>query len=368
MGFYPLFPVNRECLETHDAPDWTKPENIVTNGPYTIEFRRPRDRIRLVKNPHYWNRDNIVLETIDVLSIEDQTTSLNMYMRGDVDWIVEPPNNVMRDFMRADPPRNDFNPAPMSGTYYYKFNTSRGELADKRVRQALSLAIDREEIIRTAVRGPQGPALHLVPPGMPGYTSPNFPDRDPERARQLLAEAGFKDGHGFRPIEIIYNTHESHAAVAEIVAMQWQKELGITVRLKNAAWPAYQDALRLKQYDVGRQAWIADYIDPNSFIDLFVSDNENNQTGWANARYDELVEQAEGEFDPQKRLTLLAEAEAILADEVPVMPIYFYYSKHVVHPRVRNFFNNLQDQHPLHAIWIDENPTEPNEFMKGASR
>lgn len=368
MGFYPLFPVNRECVETHDAPQWTKPENIVTNGPYTIAFRRPRDRIRLVKNPHYWNRDNVKLETIDVLSVEDQTTSLNMYIRGDIDWIVEPPNNVMEDLMQADPPRDDFNPARMSGTYYYKFNISRGELKDKRVRQALSLALDREEIIRTAVRGPQDPAFHLVPPGMPGYTSPRFPDRNVERARELLAEAGFEQGRGFRPFEILYNSHETHKAVAELVAKQWQRELGITVKLKNVQWAAYQDALRMKEYDVGRQAWIADYIDPNSFIDLFVSDNENNQTGWANARYDELVEQAEREADAGKRLELLAEAETILADEVPLVPIYFYYSRNMVHPRVRGFHNNLQDTHPLHAIWIDEHPTGLNEFMKGAAR
>lgn len=368
MGFYPLYPVHRGCLEEHGAPAWTRPENIVTNGPYTISFRRPRDRIRLVKNPHYWNRDNVRLEVIDALSIEDMTTSLNLYERGGVDWITDPPNNVMQELMNADPPRPDFNPSTMAGTYYYKFNVKRGALADKRVRQALSLALDREEIIRTAVRGPQQPAFHLVPPGMPGYTSPEWAQQDVEKAQQLLSDAGYPQGKGFKPIEIIYNTHEAHKAVAELVARQWQQNLGITVTLKNAAWPAYQDALRMMQYDVGRQAWIADYIDPNSFIDLFVSDNENNQTGWANAEYDRLVEEAEVEEDVEKRLQLMYQAEEILTDEMPLVPIYFYYSKNLVRPHVRGFYNNLQDMHPLHALWIDDNPTAPNEFMKGGAK
>lgn len=368
LGFYPLFPVHRGCLEEHGAPDWTRPENIVTNGPYRIGFRRPRDRVRLVKNESYWNKDNVRLETIDALCVEKSTTSLNMYMLGDVDWIEEPPPNLIREFMNADPPRDDFNPAPQLGTYYYKFNVERGPLADKRVRQALALALDREEIIRTAVRGPQKPGYSLVPPGVVGYTSPKIPHSDPQRARELLAEAGYPGGQGFESLEILYNTHEAHKAVAELVRKQWQRELGITVTLRNEAWPAYQDRLRMSQFDVGRQAWIADYNDANTFLDMYVSDNENNQTNWANDEYDRLISAAEAESDEQKRAELLYQAEEILLDEVPLVPIYYYFSRNMVKPHVRGFYNNLQDFHPLHAMWIDDEPGVVNEYMQGAER
>ncbi len=368
MGFYPLFPVHRGCLEEHGSPAWTRPENIVTNGPYRIQFRRPRDRIRLVKNEHYWNHDNVRLETIDALSVESTTTSFNMYELGSMDWIQEPPNNLMADLMNGVPRRDDFNPAKQFGVYYYKLNVERGGLGDKRVRQALSMALDRKDIIRTAVRGPQTPAMHFVPPGIAGYTSPLCASPDIPRARELMAEAGFPEGQGFPPLEILYNTHEAHKAVAELVRKQWRKALGISVTLRNEAWPSYQDRLRMTKYDVGRQAWIGDYIDPNTFLDLLVSDNENNQTNWANEEYDKLIAQAEAEPRPEVRLKILASAEAILMDEMPILPIYFYYSRNMLRPHVRGFYNNVQDFHPLHTLWIDHDAASPNEFMRGANR
>ena len=368
LGFYPLFPVHRGCLEEYGAPDWTRPENIVTNGPYRIGFRRPRDRVRLVKNENYWNRDNVRLETVDALAVEKTTTSLNMYILGDVDWIQEPPPNLLRELMESNPPRDDFNPAPQFGTYYYKLNVDRGALGDNRVRRALSLALDREDIIRTAVRGPQQPALSLVPPGVPGYIQGTCAPRNPQLARQLIAEAGYPNGNGFPSIEILYNTHEAHRAVAELVRKQWQQTLGITVKLRNEAWPAYQDRLRMTRYDVGRQAWIGDYIDPNTFLDLYVSDNENNQTNWSNEEYDRLIADAERETDAQARLDILHDAEVLLMAEGPIIPIYFYYSRNMVRPHVRGFYNNALDFHPLHSMWIDRSGTTINEFMRSAKK
>ncbi|WP_425401035.1 peptide ABC transporter substrate-binding protein [Aeoliella sp.] len=364
MGFYPLFPVHRGCLEKYGAPDWTRPENIVTNGPYRIGFRRPRDRIRLVKNEHYWNRDNVALEVIDSMAVEKDTTALNMYLLGEIDWIDRMPNNLIREFLESDPPRDDFNPAPQLGVYTYKLNVEREALSDKRVRQALALALDREEIIRTAVRGPQQPALNMVPPQVTGYTPAYMPTPDPDRARQLLAEAGFPGGNGFPKFEIFYNNNEGHKAIAELLRKQWQRELGISVGLRNMAWPAFTDAMRQTQYDIGRQGWIADYNDANTFLDLYVSDNENNQTNWGSDEYDQLIKDAEAEADPEKRNAILHQAETILMDELPVIPIYFYYSRNMVKPHVRGFYNNALDSHPLHALWIDRDTTQPNEFMR----
>lgn len=365
LAFYPLFPIHRGCLEEHGAPDWTRPENLVCNGPYRIAFRRPRDRIRLVKNEMYWNADSVKLETIDAYSIENRITSLNMYENGDLDWNPQIPGTVVPDLMAAD--RDDFNPAPQLAAYYYKFNTTRPPLDDKRVRQALTLAVDRQEIIDVVLRGPERPAYHLVPDGMPGYESPRFGEEDDEQARKLMAEAGYPGGAGFPRLEILYNNDDQHEAVAELVRKQWQKTLGITVTLQNETWSSYQDRLRLKQYDVGRQAWIGDYIDPNTYIDMYVTGGENNQTGWSNSEYDALVEEAKTIRDPAERLATLRRAEEILMDETPILPIYFYASRNMVRPHVRGFYNNLQDMHPLHHLWIDHQEQTPNTFMQGAA-
>lgn len=361
LGFYPLFPVHRGCLEEHGAPAWTQPENLVCNGPYRVSFRRPRDRIRLVKNENYWNADAVRLETIDAYAVENRITSLNLYEKGEIDWNPQIPGNVVPDLMRAD--RDDFNPYPQLAAYYYKLNTERPPLDDKRVRQALALAMDRREIIDTVLRGPEQPAQHLVPPGMAGYESPTLGEENIAKARKLLAEAGFPEGKGFPRLEILYNTDDQHEAVAELARKQWQKALGITVTLQNETWSSYQDRLRLGQFDVGRQAWIGDYIDPNTYIDMYVTGGENNQTGWSNSQYDALVEQAKSIRDPAERLEVMRQAEAILMDELPIVPIYFYVSRNMVRPHVRGFYNNLQDMHPLHKMWIDRDQKSPNTFL-----
>lgn len=361
LAFYPLFPVHRGCLEEHGAPAWTQPENLVCNGPYRISFRRPRDRIRLVKNENYWNVETVKLETIDALAVENRITSLNLYEKGEIDWNPQIPGNVVPDLMQAN--RDDFNPYPQLAAYYYKLNTTRPPLGDKRVRKALALAMNRKEIVDTVLRGPEQPAFHLVPPGMAGYESPTLGEEDIARARELLAEAGFPEGKGFPRLEILYNTDDQHEAVAELARKQWQKALGITVTLQNETWSSYQDRLRMSKFDVGRQAWIGDYIDPNTYIDMYVTDGENNQTGWSNSEYDALVEQAKSVRDPAERLAVLRKAEAILMEEMPIIPIYFYVSRNMVRPYVRGFYNNLQDMHPLHKMWIDREQKTPNTFL-----
>jgi len=361
LAFYPLFPVHRGCLEEHGAPAWTQPENLVCNGPYRISFRRPRDRIRLVKNENYWNVDTVRLETVDALAVENRITSLNLYEKGEIDWNPQIPGNVVPDLMQAD--RDDFNPYPQLAAYYYKLNTTRPPLDDKRVRKALALAMNRKEIVDTVLRGPEQPAFHLVPPGMAGYESPTLGNEDIAEARRLLAEAGFPEGKGFPRLEILYNTDDQHEAVAELARKQWQKALGITVTLQNETWSSYQDRLRMSQFDVGRQAWIGDYIDPNTYIDMYVTGGENNQTGWSNREYDALVEQAKSVRDPAERLAVLRQAEAILMEEMPIVPIYFYVSRNMVRPYVRGFYNNLQDMHPLHKMWIDRDQKSPNTFL-----
>ena len=363
MAFYPLFPVHRGCLEEHGKLGWKQPENLVSNGPYRIAFRRPRDRIRLVKNEHYWNRDAVKIKTIDALAIDQSNTALNMYEAGEIDWLTQVDGTVVPDLLNAQPPRDDFNPTSQLSVYTYKLNVTRPPLNDKRVRKALALALNRQVIIDAVTRGPERVAMHFVPPGMKGYHSPLLGEENAEEARRLLAEAGFPDGKGFPRLEILYNTHIQHEAVAELARKQWQRTLGITVTLQNEAWGSCLNRLHLKQYDIGRKAWTGDYIDPNTFLDMYVTDGENNQTGWSNTEYDALIAKAATMADPVERMKVMHQAEAILMDEMPMIPFYFYSSRHLVRPYVRGFYNNLQNTHPLHYLWIDHEGKTPNTFL-----
>jgi len=364
MGFYPLFPVNKKCVETHGSPQWAKPENIVNNGPFNVEFRRIRDRIRLRKSETFWNRDEIRLDVIDALSVDAVTTSLNMYMTGKADWITEAPGPALRILRKEQPPRNDLNPEPQLTTYFYLLNTARKPLDDIRVRRALAMAVDREEITTKILAAGEQPALGLVPPGITGYVAPQTPyANNPDEARRLLAQAGYPEGKGFPRVDILYNTHEMHQTIAEVIRKQWQRELGISVSIRNEEWSTYLASQRQMQYNISRRGWTGDYADPNTFLDMFITDSEQNSTGWSNAEYDRLIAEAGREPDAEARMQQLEQAEKILLDELPILPIYFYTTKNMVKPYVRGFYNNVQDHHPLWAIWIDRDSGEPNEFM-----
>lgn len=365
LAFYPFSPVNQACLEKHGSPQWTAAENIVTNGPYKIDFRRIRDRIRLSKNEYHWDRVNVKLGVIDVLAIESLTTGLNLFLTGEADWITEVPPPAMRVLLKQQPPRDDVNPYPFLLSYFFYLNTNRKPLDDVRVRRALSLALDREEITKRLLPAGEFPSYSLVPPGIPGYVHQQCAREDPEEARRLLAEAGYPEGRGFPRIDILYNTHESHQAVAELMRKQWQRELGISVRTRNEEWASYLSSLQQMQYNIARRGWIADYNDPNTFIDMFITGGEQNNTGWSNAQYDQLVKDASVELDPDKRFRMFEQAERILMDELPILPIYTSVSKNMVQPHVRGFYNNIRDDHPVWAMWIDPVQQGSNEFMRG---
>jgi oligopeptide transport system substrate-binding protein len=367
-AFHCFAPVNQKCLETYGAPDWTREQNIVTNGAFRLVTRRLRDRLRLARSDNYWDREHVRLNLIDALSIDNRTTALNLYMTGMIDWVTVPPAEVLREFMKQTPKRDDFNPAPQLTTYYFLLNNTRPPLDDKRVRQALSLATDREEITRVATGAGEVPALSLVPTSMPHYKPQLCAPYNPEAARKLLAEAGFPDGKGFPKLEILYNTDQAHQAIAELLRKQWQKTLGITASLRSEEWASFQDSQQQLKYLVARRSWVGDYVDPNTYLDMFVTGGENNCTGFANPQYDKLIADAAAEPDKQKRIEILQSAERLLMDEMPIIPIYYYVSRNMVRPRVRGFYNNLQDLHPLNSIWIDPNVDDQtavaNEFMR----
>jgi len=349
VAFYPLYPVNRACVEKYGFPDFCKPENLVCNGPFVMQFRRIRDRVRMVKNPHYWDAANVQLETVDALAITSDVAALNMYETGQLDWVTNVPPTVIPELRE----RADFYSAPALSTYYYRVNCTRKPCDKKLVRQALNLAVNKQKIVERITRGGEMPATALVPPGMKGYMSPKGPEFDPERAKKLLEEAGYPEGHGMPKIELLYNTHEMHQAIAEVVQDDWKRLLGIDVELRQLEWGSYLTAQQSLEYQVARAGWTGDYLDPNTYLDMFITDGAQNQTGWSNQDYDDLVAKAAEEEDAEKRLALLYRAEQILIEEQPIIPFYYYTTKELVKPHISGFYLNLQKFHPLHFMSVD---------------
>ncbi|MBP90062.1 MAG: peptide-binding protein [Planctomycetaceae bacterium] len=351
--FYPLFPVNRQCVETHGTPAWTKPENLVCNGSYKLQFRRIRDRLRVVKNPEYWGTKQVNLETVDVLSFKSETTALNMYLTGQADWITDVPSAVIPQLMARK--EGDYVPTPLLIIYFYRLNVTRAPCDDVHVRRALNMAIDKQLICDKVTQAGQKPARSLVPPGLPGYTSPQCGVFSVDAAKEELKKSKYWNQPGGIPtVEILYNTNENHRAIAEVIQQMWKNNLGIDAELKNSEWNTYLSSIHSKEYSVARAGWVPDYPDANTFIDMWITDGENNETGWSNAEYDALVQKAAEEPDADQRLRWMEQAEAILMDELPVIPIYYYVSKGMVSPRVKGFFPNIQDQHPLYWMRIEE--------------
>lgn len=356
----PLCPVSRRALEEARQRwpasweiEWLRPGRLVTNGPFLLRERRIRDRIRLVRNPGYWDAGSVAMRSIDILSVDHHGTALNLYLTGECDWLN---GTIPSDLAPHLAKREDFGSVPYLGAYFYRINTTRPPLDDPRLRRALAMSIDRQAICEMITKAGQRPALALVPDAMPGYTNQPFGAEDPFGARRLLAQAGY--GPRKRPlpaIEILFNTSEAHKDIAEVIADGWNKILGLEVKLKNQEWKVYLDTQNQLGYEISRSVWIADYPDPASFLELFVTDGRNNRTGWGHPEYDRLIEAARTEWRPPRRRELLQQAEALLMEQMPILPIYFYASQNLVNPRLGGFFENAQDEHhPKHWYWMDD--------------
>lgn len=399
-SFYAALPVPRRTVEKY-GNGWFLPETIVSNGAFELESWRVNDRVRLHRNDHYWGKADVHADSIEILPTENTTTCLNLYLTGEVDWL---PSYYPTDLTPELRRRSDFYAHPALAIYYYRLNVRRPPLNDARVREALNLAFDRRLITEQVLGLGQTPATTFVPPGIPGYdAAPSRIGLDIARARQLLASAGFPDGKGFPPIGILYNTLEAHKQIAEVIADQWKQNLGIQVTPYNQEWQSYLATTRDGNYDIGRASWFGDYLDPNTFLDLLVTNGGNNQTGFSSASYDALLRATAHMEDfavhpeallaqlkepapvadllrrrtlstdaserrtllAQARMRLLGEAEAILVeDEFPVLPVYFYVESGLRAPGVQGLYTelelpdghrvpNLQDIHPLRDLWVD---------------
>ncbi len=323
---------------------WTRPENFVGNGPFVLKSWRPAQLIVGERSPTYWDRANVKLDEIDFLPIELAETEERMFRAGQLDITYEMPLTKIPVYRRDHPAALRID--PFDTVYFYRFNVKRKPFDDVRVRRALTLAIDREQIVKNVTLGGEQPAYHLIPPNLLGFVSENSFREDVTEAKRLLAEAGYPDGRGFPPVELLYNTLEKHRVIAEAIQQMWRKNLGIDITLFNQEWKVYMDSQHTKNFQLERGGWQADYVDPHVFLDLWETDGGNNDTNWGNAEYDRLLHSALGAPNQAARFAIYQKMEKIFLDEMPVIPIFFYTYARLVSPRVKHFITTPLDNFP----------------------
>jgi len=339
-AFRTLYPVPKHVVEKFKDQEWTREKNIVSNGAFKLTEWKINKHVIAIKNSNYWDAKSVTLEKIYFFPIEKVETEENSFFSNQLHMTTTVPQVKISLYeKRAKKNPGKYNPyknSPYLGTYFYRFNTTKKPFNDKRVRKAFSMVIDRSLLTDKIARGGELPATTFTPPGVGGYTfsdSKIKPGLGPEtiaEAKKLLAEAGYKDLSKFPKAEILYNTSENHKKIAVAVQQMWKKHLGIDVGLYNQEWKVYLANQTSLKFDISRSGWIGDYADPNTFLDMFVTDGGNNNTGWSNKKYDELIKLASKESDKNKRFDHFKAAEKILLEEMPVIPIYIYTIKKLV--------------------------------------
>lgn len=356
LDHHSMYPVHRASIEQAGAIDdraaqWAVPGKLIGNGPFVLKDWQPNKILVVEKNPVYWNADKVNLNEVHFHPVEDVLTEERMFRAGQLHKTSSLPIEKIAGYRRENAPELRLH--PYLGTYYYKLNTTVKPLDDVRVRKALAMSIDRELIVDKVAKGGQLPAYNFTPPDTQAYTADAQVKQDVEQARKLLAEAGYPGGEGFPKIEILYNTLEDHQKIAVAIQQMWKQALNIDVTLQNQEWKVYLSSTRTKNYQIARAAWVGDYLDPNTFLDMFVTEGGNNQTGWSNAQYDQLIAKASAASDREARYAYFQDAERILMDEVPIIPIYTYTSKYLLHPAVQGIHENILDYHPYKYVSLE---------------
>jgi oligopeptide transport system substrate-binding protein len=337
-----FLPVHRATVETFGS-EWTKPGHSVSNGAYMISEWAPDGRIVAVKNPNYWDAENVSIESV-VFHRMDDAEQFEAFRTGALDMTDAVPMDKVR-WAAANLPQ-EFRTGGFFATYYYVINMTQAPLGrDVRLRKALALAIDRDLLVETVTQGGETPAYKWVPPGLPGYDAKPFDfaamtqaDRN-RLAQTLMAEAGYGPNNPLR-VDVLFNASERNRAIVAAIAGQWRETLGVETTLTPEDWDAYLERRDHGQFQIARAAWVGDSLDPMSFLGMFSSDNPHNDARYINVRFRRLIADAAGARDPRVRNEGLALAEEMLLADLPIIPIYHYGGATLVSRSVRGIVDN----------------------------
>lgn len=350
------YPVPKAVVTEH-GQNWTRPENIVSSGAFFLSEWRPQSHITLNKSPHYWDKENIKLDKVIYYPIEDQNSELARYRAGEIDITNEIPIDQLR-WIKTNL-ANELKIHPYLGTYYYGINTRNAPLDNPKLREALSLAIDRNIIVEKITGAGEKASQHFVPEGIANYE--HFKSNDEQlnreeqikRAQALYKEAGYSKQNPLK-IEILYNTSENHRKIAIAIAAMWKQVLGVEVEMINQEWKVYLQSRGTGQTQIFRAGWIGDYNDPYTFLEIFASNSDMNDIGYNDPEFDALLQQATQTQDLEQRAKYLAQAEKRLLDSHSIIPIYTYVSKRLVKPYVKGYQSNIMDHTPSKYLSIEK--------------
>lgn len=339
-----LFPTHQKTVETYGA-DWTKPENIVSNGAYVLTEHVPGEYHTRKKSPAYWDSDNVFFESVTGLVISDENIALTRYLAGELDRTGVPTGQFPS---LKDKYPTEATSVPLLCTYYYWINhtaSANPALKDVRVRTALSLALDRDVMVNAVLKGGQYPAYHFTHVATAGFEAPDIDygrlsqeERD-ARAQSLMAEAGYAEDS---PLELtlIYNTSEGHKRIATVVSQMWKQKLGVAITLANYEWKTYLGIVSSQEFDLARSGWCGDYNEASTFLDLLGSRHGNNDGKYTNSEVDDLLAEAKLMSDPNPNYTAV---EKILAEDMAIIPVYHYASNFLLKDDIKGWpYNNVQ--------------------------
>jgi oligopeptide transport system substrate-binding protein len=357
LTHYAWFPVHIPTIEKaggleRKGTNWTRPENFVSNGAFVLSEWRPGQKIIAARSPTYWDRARVKLEEIHFHPVELADTEERMFRTGQLHVTNEVPLTKIAVYQREQP--DIIRIEPWCGVYYYRFNIAKKPFDDVRVRRALALAVDRETLVKFVTRGGEQPAYHIVPPDVAGYTSQHRLSHDVAEARRLLAEAGYPGGKGLPKIELLYNTLEKHKIIGEALQQMWKKNLGVTVTLYNQEWKVYIDNQKSGNFQFQRAGWLADYVDPHVFLDLWQSGGGNNNTGWGKPEYDQLLTASLDTKTEEARYAIYQRMEKMLIEEMPILPLYFYTRVRLISPKVLHYHTTYLDNFPWKEVDLTE--------------
>lgn len=358
MGHTTTKPVHKATIEKY-GDQWTKPEHFVGNGAYVVDKWVVNERLVLRRNEQYWDNDKTILNKVTFLPIENQVSEMNRFLAGEIDFTNELPLEHYKRLKKEHP--ESVSVVGNLCTYYYLFNTKKAPFDDVRVRKAVSYAIDRN-IVANAIMGQgQKPAYFLTPeitahfnPEMPAYGKMTQKERDAEAAR-LLAEAGYGKDNPLK-FSLLYNTSENHKKVAVALGSMWKKALGVNVTLENQEWKTYLSTKDSGNFEVARAGWCGDYNEASSFLTLMKSGNTTGGIHYDSKAYDKLMEKAITSKSEAERSALYAEAEKLMAKDMPIAPIYQYVKSRLLSPKVGGFpANNPEEKIYSKDLYIKAN-------------
>ncbi len=347
-AFYTYYPVNKNVVESN--PDWAKdPATHVSNGPFTLTTWEHNAKIVLTKNPNYYDAKQVKLDGIEFAILEDENTAWQKYQGGEFDFLATVPQAVTAELQATKNPELVI--GAMVGTYYYNLNNKMKPFSNVKIRKALSMSLDRETIVTKIAQGGQTAAAGVVPFGLMDEKNKQYRDAvgnlieyNPEKAKQLFAEGLKEEGMtaaDFKKFVLLYNTSEAHKKIAQAAQEMWRTNLGIELQLENVDFQVKLDREKAGDFHISRAGWIGDYSDPMTFVDLWLTTSSFNDAKFSNARYDELVNKAKGTADQKVRFEAMREAEKILMDNMPIIPVYFYTQPYVQKPYVKGVYKPM---------------------------